>query len=248
MDKPWLQHLDGQCVLCSDGSLETHDHLLFTCSYSRLCIAATRRHIRFHWPYMEWQRGIQWATSHWRGKHVVNGAYRSLLASLVYHIWQERNIQRFQHKTRTPSIVAAIVVRKSNRGSLVHLYAPLLVLGAYIDYGISLGLSREMLTDTTCLYCTFDTKSALYAALTTWLPLHRDEVHVTPRCHSMVQAPSICISQGLSKVDNLSKIASHKIKEFRGILKGSKSSEDQPTSGPEGRNKSYATLVVKAPR
>ncbi|KAK4381838.1 Transposon TX1 uncharacterized protein [Sesamum angolense] len=112
MDKPWLQHLDGQCVLCSDGSLETHDHLLYACTYSRLCITTIRRLIRFHWPYMEWKWGIQWATSHWRGNHVVNGAYRSLPASLVYHIWQERNTRRFQHKTRTPSIVAAIVVEE----------------------------------------------------------------------------------------------------------------------------------------
>ncbi|KAK4381920.1 hypothetical protein Sango_2921200 [Sesamum angolense] len=29
---------------------------------------------------------FQWAASRWRGKHVVNAAFRSLLASLVYHI------------------------------------------------------------------------------------------------------------------------------------------------------------------
>ncbi|KAL0287348.1 UNVERIFIED_CONTAM: hypothetical protein Sradi_7126800 [Sesamum radiatum] len=75
MDKQWLQHLDGHCILCTDGSLETHDHLFFACRFSRLCLGAIRRHIRFHWPYVDWQRGIMWATSRWRGNHVVNAAY-----------------------------------------------------------------------------------------------------------------------------------------------------------------------------
>ncbi|KAK4380831.1 Retrovirus-related Pol polyprotein from type-2 retrotransposable element R2DM [Sesamum angolense] len=95
------------------------------------------------WPYRDWQHGVQWASSRWRGKHVVNAAYRSLLASLVYHIWQERNSRRFQQHSRPPSIWAVLLWRRSDRGSLVPLYDILSVHLVFTDYGKSLGLARD---------------------------------------------------------------------------------------------------------
>ncbi|KAL0282973.1 UNVERIFIED_CONTAM: hypothetical protein Sradi_7244300 [Sesamum radiatum] len=62
--------------------------------------------------HRDWEHGIQWAASRWRGKHVVNAAFRSLLASLVYHIWQERNSRHFQQRSRPPSIVGMLVVEE----------------------------------------------------------------------------------------------------------------------------------------
>ncbi|KAL0455384.1 UNVERIFIED_CONTAM: hypothetical protein Slati_0877600 [Sesamum latifolium] len=109
-DKPWLLHLGGTYVLCVDGQTKTHDHLFFTCSYSRQCLARIREHVRFQWPHTSWDRGIAWASARWRGKHVVNAAYRALLASLVYHIWQECNRRRFQSTSRPPWIVGSIVI------------------------------------------------------------------------------------------------------------------------------------------
>ncbi|KAL0455708.1 UNVERIFIED_CONTAM: hypothetical protein Slati_0910000 [Sesamum latifolium] len=91
LDKPWLLHFGGMCVLCMDGQAETQDHLFFACSYSRHCLAHIREHVRFPWPHISWEHGIEWASARWRGKHVVNATYRALLASLVYRIWQERN-------------------------------------------------------------------------------------------------------------------------------------------------------------
>ncbi|KAG8383638.1 hypothetical protein BUALT_Bualt04G0034800 [Buddleja alternifolia] len=54
----------------------------------------------------DWNRGVEWALSRWRGKHKVNVAYRGLVAEIVYLIWNERNIRWFEGKTRTPSEVA----------------------------------------------------------------------------------------------------------------------------------------------
>ncbi|KAK4383462.1 hypothetical protein Sango_2772900 [Sesamum angolense] len=112
LDKPWLHHIGGFCILCPDGVPETHDHLLFSCSFSRRCLAIIRQQIPLPWLHRDWQHGVQWASSRWRGKHVVNAAYRSLLASLVYHIWQERNSRRFQQRSRPPSIVGSLVVEE----------------------------------------------------------------------------------------------------------------------------------------
>ncbi|KAL0293098.1 UNVERIFIED_CONTAM: hypothetical protein Sradi_6956400 [Sesamum radiatum] len=74
LDKPWLHHIGGFCILCPDGVPETHDHLLFSCSFSRRCLAIIRQQILLPWPHRDWQHGVQWASSRWRGKHVVNAA------------------------------------------------------------------------------------------------------------------------------------------------------------------------------
>ncbi|KAL0281816.1 UNVERIFIED_CONTAM: Retrovirus-related Pol polyprotein from type-2 retrotransposable element R2DM [Sesamum radiatum] len=91
-DKPWLQHLGSGCVLCQDGIPESHEHLFFMCPFASECIRAIRREVFFHWPYYNWSSVIRWASARWRGKHVVNAAYRALFASLVYHLWQERKL------------------------------------------------------------------------------------------------------------------------------------------------------------
>ncbi|XP_020546886.1 uncharacterized protein LOC110011297 [Sesamum indicum] len=44
------------------------------------------------------------------GKHVVNAAYRNLLASLVYHIWQEWNRRRYQQLDRDALSLVRIII------------------------------------------------------------------------------------------------------------------------------------------
>ncbi|KAK4384106.1 Retrovirus-related Pol polyprotein from type-2 retrotransposable element R2DM [Sesamum angolense] len=131
----WINHgfkTDSNCTLCPDGVPETHDHLFFTCSFSRRVLTIIRQQIPFLWPYRDWQRGIHWASSRWRGKHVVNAAFRSLLASLVYHIWQERNSRRFQQRSRTPSIVGNLVVEELRQRIIsVQLRQSVSTLGLY---------------------------------------------------------------------------------------------------------------------
>lgn len=106
--KPWLSHL-GDCVLC-DGAMENHTHLFFQCRYSRRCLSEIRKLVRFPWPNRDWANDIDWAARKWRGKHIVNLAYRALLASCVYHIWRERNLRRFEHQQRTATTLASLIV------------------------------------------------------------------------------------------------------------------------------------------
>ncbi|KAL0306958.1 UNVERIFIED_CONTAM: hypothetical protein Sradi_6113100 [Sesamum radiatum] len=141
----WINHgftILGTCILCQDGVPETHDHLFFSCSFSRRCFAIIRQQIPLPWPHRDWQHGVQWASSRWRGKHVVNAAYRSLLASIVYHIWQERNARRFQQRSRPPSIVGRLVVEEIRQRIISVPYDILFAHLVFIDYGKSLGLSR----------------------------------------------------------------------------------------------------------
>ena len=108
-DKPWMTHLGG-CILCDEGQAETHNHMFFRCRYSRGCLAAIRHHIRFAWPNREWTRDVEWASRKWRGKHIVNVAYRALLSACIYHIWRERNLRRFEHTHRPEAVLAACII------------------------------------------------------------------------------------------------------------------------------------------
>ncbi|KAL0295535.1 UNVERIFIED_CONTAM: putative ribonuclease H protein [Sesamum calycinum] len=70
MDKPWLSHLGGVCVLCG-REVETHEHLFFRCSYSRRCIRDLKEAVRFTWPNRAWGEDITWASTRWKGRHIV---------------------------------------------------------------------------------------------------------------------------------------------------------------------------------
>ncbi|KAL0455514.1 UNVERIFIED_CONTAM: hypothetical protein Slati_0890600 [Sesamum latifolium] len=94
MDKPWLQHLGSECVLCRASTPETHYHLFFSCPFALECLREIRAIVTFRW----------------RGKHVVNVSYKALLAYLVYHLWEERNHRIFQQTERTPVVIARIIV------------------------------------------------------------------------------------------------------------------------------------------
>ncbi|KAL0288762.1 UNVERIFIED_CONTAM: putative ribonuclease H protein [Sesamum radiatum] len=82
MDKPWLSHLGGVCVFCG-REVETHEHLFFRCSYSRRCVRDLKATVRFSWPNRAWRMDITWATKRWKGRHIVQAAYRALLSAIV---------------------------------------------------------------------------------------------------------------------------------------------------------------------
>ncbi|KAK4384056.1 hypothetical protein Sango_3096100 [Sesamum angolense] len=79
-------------------------------SFSRQCIRILKESVRFSWPNRAWERDINWASRRWNGRHIVQAAYRALLAAIVYHIWQERNRRVFQHIERTSPTIARIAV------------------------------------------------------------------------------------------------------------------------------------------
>ncbi|KAL0292672.1 UNVERIFIED_CONTAM: putative ribonuclease H protein [Sesamum angustifolium] len=91
MDKPWLSHLGG----------------LLSEVYPRLEEA-----VRFTWPNRAWGEDITWASTRWKGRHIVQAAYRALLSAIVYHIWRERNQRVFQHSERPSTTIARIAAEE----------------------------------------------------------------------------------------------------------------------------------------
>ncbi|KAK4380990.1 putative ribonuclease H protein [Sesamum angolense] len=61
-------------------------------------------------PNRAWGMDITWASRRWNGRHIVQMAYRALLAAIFYHIWQERNRRVFQYIERTSSTIASIAI------------------------------------------------------------------------------------------------------------------------------------------
>ncbi|KAL0282661.1 UNVERIFIED_CONTAM: Retrovirus-related Pol polyprotein from type-2 retrotransposable element R2DM [Sesamum radiatum] len=58
------------------------------------------------WLNMGWQTDIIWASRRWRGRHLLNEASRALLASIVYHVWSERNSRIFSDTASSAETVA----------------------------------------------------------------------------------------------------------------------------------------------
>ncbi|KAL0288310.1 UNVERIFIED_CONTAM: hypothetical protein Sradi_7100800 [Sesamum radiatum] len=95
LDRIWVSTAGQSCVLCGGQQRESHCHLFFQCSYSKCCLLYLKRYARFQWPNRGWQCDVLWAARRWRGGHLLNEAARALLASIVYHLWCERNNRIF---------------------------------------------------------------------------------------------------------------------------------------------------------
>ncbi|KAL0420941.1 UNVERIFIED_CONTAM: hypothetical protein Slati_3117000 [Sesamum latifolium] len=91
LDCAWWQGQDRSSVLYARGIAETHDHLFFGCEYFRRCLQKLRSEVHFSLSFQSWRPNVDWVARHWRGRHPLNAASRALLASLVFHIWMERN-------------------------------------------------------------------------------------------------------------------------------------------------------------
>ncbi|KAL0287710.1 UNVERIFIED_CONTAM: putative ribonuclease H protein [Sesamum radiatum] len=112
MDKPWVPSAENGCVLCGGLFDETHDHLFFKCWYSKRCLTILKRQIKFQWPYIDWQRGLMWASTRWRGNHLINMAFRATLAALVYHLWGERNNRKFSATSASAEYITSRVLEE----------------------------------------------------------------------------------------------------------------------------------------
>ncbi|KAK4384170.1 hypothetical protein Sango_3085000 [Sesamum angolense] len=84
---------------------------------------------------------ITWASKRYMGRHIVQAAYRALLAAIVYHIWQERNQRVFRHITRTSSTIARNAIDAIRQKILSIELLDSVSSEDYIDFGESPGLS-----------------------------------------------------------------------------------------------------------
>ncbi|KAK4382836.1 hypothetical protein Sango_2835100 [Sesamum angolense] len=85
LDKPWLNHDGGICILCPMESLR-HMTIFFSCSYSRRCLASIRQQIPLPWP-------------HETGNMVFNGRH----PDGVGNMWLTQYLDHYWHHWSTIS-------------------------------------------------------------------------------------------------------------------------------------------------
>ncbi|KAK4381058.1 hypothetical protein Sango_3004500 [Sesamum angolense] len=117
--------LKGSCIMCQDGIPETHDHLFLHAPFPAVALPLSDSRSHFHGP-----TGI--------GNLGFNGRHPDGV---------ERNARRFQQRSRPPSIVASLLWKRLDSGSLVSLYDILFPHLVFVDYGKSLGLWKGFPSD-----------------------------------------------------------------------------------------------------
>lgn len=96
------------CWLCRQTG-ETHQHLFFHCNFA--CeiwgsVLAWLGYVRRAWTL---KRELKWFKTMVKGKHRKAKALRCALCFTVYEIWRERNLRRFQQKSRTPEHICNLI-------------------------------------------------------------------------------------------------------------------------------------------
>ncbi|KAL0282884.1 UNVERIFIED_CONTAM: hypothetical protein Sradi_7248600 [Sesamum radiatum] len=102
----WHGLLQGKFKIARHGFILWLAILEKLSTMDKPCLAILKTHVQFQWPYLEWQRGITWASKKWRGDHLVNAALRATLAALVYRIWAERNNRKFTATASSAEIIS----------------------------------------------------------------------------------------------------------------------------------------------
>ncbi|KAL0288758.1 UNVERIFIED_CONTAM: hypothetical protein Sradi_7089700 [Sesamum radiatum] len=80
LDKPWLNHTGGICILCTEGVSETHDHLFFSCSFPAVASLISDSRSHFHGPTVT-------------GNKVFNGRH----PDGVENMWLTQHLDRYWH-------------------------------------------------------------------------------------------------------------------------------------------------------
>ncbi|XP_074314064.1 uncharacterized protein LOC141649268 [Silene latifolia] len=100
---------DDSCVLCGNGT-ETHDHLFFSCEYSRLVISALEKWSNCKIPMADAIHG----RASTQGTYPQKQFYGLLICSCYYMIWMQRNKCRMDMMVRRPEYVAKDIIASLN--------------------------------------------------------------------------------------------------------------------------------------
>ncbi|GJX80091.1 RNA-directed DNA polymerase, eukaryota, reverse transcriptase zinc-binding domain protein [Tanacetum coccineum] len=104
----WLGFQDVKCSLCSSGS-ESHNHLFFECSYSLEVWNHFKELVKWNFAPIALPDIVHYAVGRPINRSIWSILQRLTIGALVYFIWQERNLRRFQDKCRPVSELCGII-------------------------------------------------------------------------------------------------------------------------------------------
>lgn len=104
----WQVGDDDSCPFCK-GQKDSVDHLFFKCFFPREVLRFFFRKGVIIPEEMTWDQIISFAAARWKGKGLVAIVNKLVLGSLIYFIWQERNLRLFQSQHRSLAQVIGLI-------------------------------------------------------------------------------------------------------------------------------------------
>lgn len=99
--------LDCSSYALCNKTMETHDHLFFSCDYASRVWNNINTRAGLRWPNLQWNSLIQWdAANHHGRRNIRNRIARSILASSVYFLWLERNRRVFRGQAQGAQFIS----------------------------------------------------------------------------------------------------------------------------------------------
>ncbi|KAH0720490.1 hypothetical protein KY284_005520 [Solanum tuberosum] len=113
---------DTLCPLCMEAH-ETHQHLFFTCIYSRMLWQKLLNWLSINRASNGWTEELNWAVKHASSKTIIAELYKMTLAAAIYYIWQERNYRIFQNKERNIEMINRAITQGIHcRASMIPIF------------------------------------------------------------------------------------------------------------------------------
>ncbi|XP_074300967.1 uncharacterized protein LOC141632307 [Silene latifolia] len=101
-------HMVNWCILCK-SSLETHDHLFSTCSFTQKIWHGIHTWLDLTGRSTAPADELLWCAAKQHSRHWKNGWIRSSIAATCYQIWHERNARIFQGIEQTEAQILHII-------------------------------------------------------------------------------------------------------------------------------------------
>lgn len=106
---------DATCCLCGTHG-ETHHHLFFHCSYSKLIWFMLVKRLGLSFRVTQtWTQTTNWLCSHMRGTDLKGQLRKLSFTAATYYIWQERNNRVFRSESRQSTRLALIIIDNIRR-------------------------------------------------------------------------------------------------------------------------------------
>lgn len=104
----WNLNVNDRCAFCN-YQRDSVNHLFFNCQFSQE-VCRQFSYLGVFVPMnIPWSEIVDYATANWTTKSLVHVVNKIVLGSLVYFIWQERNLRLFQHKHRTTNQMVKLI-------------------------------------------------------------------------------------------------------------------------------------------
>ncbi|XP_019223951.1 PREDICTED: uncharacterized protein LOC109205669 [Nicotiana attenuata] len=96
----WGIQVDQDCVLCKRRQTENMEHIYFECQYTKYIWSKLLVWMGENHQIGTWLEDVTWMSKRARSGRAQNNMLVFLFAAVMYQVWTERNMRRFQGKEK----------------------------------------------------------------------------------------------------------------------------------------------------